>query len=201
MQRDEYEKRLHGFEQLVSMARTYSAILETVIQTDEETRGVLNTYVGFFDAVRVALHNGMLLETAKALDKDCRTASLLNLVRAAQDSPEFAPGVNIGAMQEWLVKRAAFIEGLQALRNKQLAHHDVPAELPGGLIYGEFKDMLEELNNYWMALYRAHHGVAAVMDPRTRMARQDAEALRQTLLRVRREQHRRADEYLSALDQ
>ena len=168
---------------------------------DEETRGVLNTYVGFFNAVRVALHNGMLLETAKALDEDARAASLPNLLKASEESPEFAPGVNIAAMQEWLVEREAFIDGLQTLRNKRLAHHDAPAELPGGLMYGDFTDMLEDLNHYWITLHRAHHGVAAVMDSRIRKARQDTKALRRTLIRVRREQHRRADEDLRALDQ
>ena len=179
----------------------YSAVLETLIQGDDETRGVLDTYRGFFVPVRAALHNGMLLEAAKALDKDPRAASLPNLLKAAAESPGLGPNVDIGDMQKWIEDKKELIEDLGALRNKRLAHSDVPAELPGGLTYGDFKDLLEELREHWMTLHLAFHEAAALMDLATKETQQDTEALRQTLIKVRRETHRRVDEHLSASDQ
>ena len=41
-ERDEYESRLSGFDQLVSVARMHSAILESLIHADDETVSVLN---------------------------------------------------------------------------------------------------------------------------------------------------------------
>ncbi len=201
MNRDEYEKCLEGFDQLVSMARMYSAVLETFIQDDEETEGVLNTYRGFFAPVKAALHNGMLLEAAKALDKNSQAASLQNLLRAVGEAPEFAPGFDASGVDQWLVEREEVIRGLRVLRNKRLAHFDVPAELPGGITYGDFTDLLEDLNKYSTDLQLAFRGHAATMDLAAKEVRQDTEALRRALVKVRREQHRRADEYLSALDQ
>lgn len=200
MDRDEYEKRLDGLGALVSVARMHSAVLESLIRDDAETVGVLNTYRGFFAPARAALHNGMLLEAAKALDNDLRAASLPNLLRAAKESPAFAPDVDIAEMQDWLAEHAAFIGGLQILRNKRLAHFDVPAALPDGLEYGAFTDMLGDLNGFWITLHSACRGVAGVMDLRMKEAQQDTEALRKTLIRVRRDQHRRADDALAALD-
>ena len=201
MNRDEYEKCLEGFDQLVSMARMYSAVLETFIQDDEETEGVLNTYRGFFAPVKAALHNGMLLEAAKALDKDSQAASLQNLLKAVGEAPEFAPGFDASGVDQWLVEREEVIRGLRVLRNKRLAHFDVPAELPGGTTYGDFADLLEDLNKYSTDLQLAFRGHAATMDLAAKEVRQDTEALRRTLVKVRREEHRRADEYLNALDQ
>ena len=121
MNRDEYEKCLEGFDQLVSMARMYSAVLETFIQDDEETEGVLNTYRGFFAPVKAALHNGMLLEAAKALDKNSQAASLQNLLKAVGEAPEFAPGFDASGVDQWLVEREEVIRGLRVLSNKRLA--------------------------------------------------------------------------------
>ena len=179
----------------------YSAILETLIRDDKETQGVLDTYRGFFVPVRAALHNGMLLEVAKALDKDSRAASLPNLLKAAEESPGLAPDVDIRDTQEWIGDKRGLIKDLEALRNKRIAHFDVPAELPGGLTYGDFKDLLKELREHWMALHLAFHEAAAFMDLPTRETQQDTEALRQTLLRVRRETHRRSEDVLRAVDQ
>ncbi len=201
MNRDEYEKCLEGFDQLVSMARMYSAVLETFIQDDEETEGVLNTYRGFFAPVKAALHNGMLLEAAKALDKNSQAASLQNLLKAVGEAPEFAPGFDASGVDQWLVEREEVIRGLRVLRNKRLAHFDVPAELPGGTTYGDFTDLLEDLNKYSTDLQLAFRGHAATMDLAAKEVRQDTEALRRALVKVRREEHRRWDEYLSALDQ
>ena len=199
--REEYEERLEGFGQLVSMAWMYSAVVETLIRDDDETEGVLNTYQGFFVPVHAALHNAMLLETAKALDKDSRAASLPNLLNAAEGSSALAPCVDIAAMQEWIANKEELIKKLQTLRNRGLAHLDVPAGLPGGLTYGDFKDLLTELRDHWIALHRAFHGAAAIMDMRAKASRQDTEALRKTLIKVRRETHRRADDHRRAIDQ
>ena len=104
-------------------------------------------------------------------------------------------------MDQWLVEREEVIRGLRVLRNKRLAHFDVPAELPGGITYGDFTDLLEDLNKYSTDLQLAFRGHAATMDLAAKEVRQDTEALRRALVKVRREEHRRWDEYLSALDQ
>ena len=186
MDRNEYASRLSGFEDLVNTARMQSAILETMIKEDDDTVGVLNTYKAFFLVVRASLHNGMLLEAAKALDRDARAASLPNLVGAARDCPQLAPGVDIAAIEAWIKKHTTVIKDLQTLRNKRLAHFDVPAQLPGGLLYGQFIDLLEDLRGHWLDLYRAFHGVAAVMDRRADEARAHTDEIRKTLISARR---------------
>ena len=187
MDRDEYGERLKGFESHVSAARIHSGILEEMIKDDPEIAGVLNTYGGFFVYVKAALHNGMLLAAAKALDRDARTASLPNLVKAAKESPEFALDVDLACIEEWMEAKASFIGDLILLRNKRLAHFDVPdAELPDGLTYGEFKDMLDALHKHSVALERAFHGIAGVMDLRGDEARSHTNELMRTLIDKRR---------------
>ena len=201
VERDEFRELLEGFEELVSVARMHSAILESLTQKGEEASVVLDAYRGFFGPVGAALHNGMLLETAKALDRDTRAASLPNILAAAKANPEFAPDVDIAAMEAWLDERAAFIDGLHTLRNKRLAHFDVPAELPGGLTYGGLTDLLKDLHGHWITLSRAFTGDAAIQDQRATKAGQDAGALLYALTGHRRERLRRAGEARRALEQ
>ena len=188
MDQYEYRERLSRFESHVSAARVHSGILETMMVDDPDSRSVLNTYPGFFVYAKAALHNGMLLETAKALDKDARTASLPNLVEAARESPEFAPGVDIASIERWLRERVAFITDLIRLRNTRLAHFDVPVpEPPAELEYGEFKDVLKVLWMCAVALYRSFHQVAAVSDDRVREARAHTAEIHRILVAHRRD--------------
>ena len=48
----------------------YSEVLKALIRGDQETMIMLNTYIGFLKPVQTALHNAMILDAAKALDKD-----------------------------------------------------------------------------------------------------------------------------------
>ena len=188
MDQHEYSERLQRFESHVAAARVHSGILETMMVDDPDSRSVLNTYPGFFVYAKATLHNGMLLETAKALDKDPRTASLPNLVKAARESPEFAPDVDIPSVERWLWERAPFVTALIRLRNTRLAHFDVPVpEPPPKLEYGEFKDVLEVLQMCAVALYRAFHQVAAVSDNRVEEARAHTEELHRILVAHRRD--------------
>ena len=174
---------LQRLESHVAAARVHSGILETMMVDDPDSCSVLNTYPGFFAYTRAALHNGMLLETAKALDKDARTASLPNLVKAARESREFAPGVDIPSVERWLRERAAFVTALIHLRNTRLAHFDVPVPEPlAKLKYGEFKDVLEVLRMCAVALYRAFHHVAAVSDDRVSEARAHTQEIHRILV-------------------
>ena len=187
MERSEYEERLEAFASSINAARQYAAVLETLIKEDRETLGVLTTYQGFFAPVRAALNNGLFLETAKALDTDSRTASLPNLMKAVRECPALATGVDIGTMEAWLEDRADLISDLTSLRNKRVAHFDVSTdELPGGLNYGEFQDLLEELKNHWHVLERALRGSGGIMDLMTASTRDDTEEVRQLLVEARR---------------
>ncbi|MXZ47561.1 MAG: hypothetical protein F4Z08_11385 [Chloroflexi bacterium] len=187
MDQHEYRERLQRFENHVSAARVHSGILETMMVDDPDSRSVLDTYPGFFVYAKAALHNGMLLETAKALDKDARTASLPNLVKAARESPEFAPGVDIPSIERWLRERSAFVRALIRLRNTRLAHFDVPVTEPlEELEYGEFTDVLAVLWMCSVKLYCAFHQVAAVSDDRVREARAHTGEIHRILVAHRR---------------
>ena len=186
MERDHYEARLRGFENLVSTALLQSAILESMIRTDEDTLAVLDKHGAFFSVVHRTLNNSMMLEAAKALDRDKRAASLQNLANAAQDCPELAPDVDVSDIQDWIQENKAVIDDLRKIRNTRLAHFDALVEPPGGLIYGEFVDLLTELREHWLTLYLAFHGIAAVMDSREDEARTNTGELMQELIEQRR---------------
>ena len=73
------------------------------------------------------------------------------------------------------------------LRNKRLAHFDVPdTELPDGLPYEDFTDMLDALHKHSVALEQAFHGAAAIIDDRVEEARAHTEEIGQILLADRR---------------
>ena len=188
MDRDEYERRLSGFEIHVSQAKACSGILEEMFESDPDTVRVRKTYRDFFIYTRAALHNEMLLAVAKTLDSDDRTASLPNLVKAARETPEFAPGVDLAKIEGWLEEKEPVIKALTELRNKRLAHFDVLySELEGPLLYGEFTDVLDDLRSHFVALYRAFHHVAAIMDSRPHDVRAQTGEIMRILVNRRRE--------------
>ena len=144
---------------------------------------MLNTYIGFFKPVQVALHNAMLLDAAKALDEDPRTASLPNLLKAAEESPEHAPGVDLAPIDEWIVEQRGFVDDLTRLRHKRLAHLDaVDDDDLNGLLFGEFEDLLDGLQEHSRSLERAFYEAAAVVDERPSQVRKDTEAVRRLLI-------------------
>ena len=170
-ERDQYEARLGGLGELVSMARVHQTILETLFMSgDPETERVLAMYRSFFAPVWRALTNEMFLHATSALDRDRRSASLPNVLKAARESPEFAPGVDIHSMQGWLSGHEDLHKALLALRNKRVAHFDVDdprrtIEFRLGIGYGAFRGFLEGLHRHHGTLVRAFHGRIDVADP------------------------------------
>ena len=161
----------------------YSEALKALIRGDQETMIMLNTYIGFFKPVQTALHNAMILDAAKALDKDPRTASLPNLLKAAKESPEYAPRVDLAPIDEWIVEQRNFVDNLTRLRHKRLAHLDaVDDDDLKGLLFGEFEDLLRVLQEHSNSLERAFYGYAATVDQQRPQARKDTEEVRRLLI-------------------
>ncbi|MYH41927.1 MAG: hypothetical protein F4150_09345 [Chloroflexi bacterium] len=185
--REQYEARLAGYGELVFMARAYQTILESFfLAGDPETWRMLETYRAFFGPVARALTNDMFLHAASAVDRDTRTASLPNLLRAARESPEFAPGADVRGMEEWLSGWEELRTNLRALRDKRLAHFDAgdlreTIELRLGINYGAFRVFLEDLHRHHVTLLRALDGHADAADPAPE-ARAHSSRLRRTLL-------------------
>lgn len=186
-ERDQYEARLRGLGEIVSVARVHQTILETLFMSgDPHAERALAMYRSFFGPVWRALTNDMFLHATSALDRDARAASLPNLLKDARQDRTFAPGVDIRSMQAWLSEQDDLHTALLTLRNKRLAHFDVDdvrrtIELRLGIRYGAFRDFLEGLHRHHVTLVRAFYGHVDTLEPATRVRAHSAQ-LRQTLI-------------------
>ena len=117
--------------------------------TTEENLEVLNRYLGFFHPVREAMQTSMLLTAARIVDKDPRTASVPNLIRAVRENPELLPHATdrlLVNLEEKSGETAETVEKLIVVRNKTLAHRDRSGHVPL-LTKGEVDQLIEGLVN------------------------------------------------------
>jgi len=159
---------------------------------NDDSAEALNRYRGFFLPARDALLWMSLLQFAKVFDRDPRTASLRNLLNAAKtNQAQLAPSStteelnNIG--QE-IDNKQEILERLQRVRSQRIAHHDAIKSGDSSVLYGEVRQLVEDIKSMYNKLRCGHDGVTTSFD---RLAR-DAERHTFELIQIMRDERTRA---------
>lgn len=135
MTREEYRKRLGQLRESLNRGLFYHAVWKSLLLHDESTvhwsiedrNNVMGRFKGFFTPVGSALLDMALMEFAKMFDTDQRTASLANLLKAAQRDSRLVPHISPGELSKISVqikKSKSLLNALKLMRNTRLAHLD-----------------------------------------------------------------------------
>jgi len=87
---EEFGERLQSLRADLFSAKMYYSVWIATWPT-EEAVDILNRWRGFFSPVREALFGMSILQAAKLFDRDQRTISFPNLLKAATLEPELVP--------------------------------------------------------------------------------------------------------------
>ena len=170
MNNSQYKQRLVELERLLSDVIAYFAGWEALTSDDEELVQAMNRYKGFFTPARGAFQQMMMIQAAKAFDRDSRTASFPNLIKAARGNPtDLAPRLSDADFEE-IGHESAEIEDvvrrLSILRNQRLAHLDstVGDHADRTVRYGAFRDLIEAMKRLFNRLSSAFEGRHVAFD-------------------------------------
>ena len=168
MTRQAFSWRMHELGGLVTEAVTYFSAWEALHNADTESVVVLTQYRGHFEPARAGLQLVAVLHVAKLFDKNKRTISIPNLIRAAKlDRPALVPhldDVTLAEIERRLGAHAPVLRRLKRLRDQRLAHYDAAPKGSRRLTPEELADLVEDVKWIWNELDIGHRQNVTVFD-------------------------------------
>ena len=116
----------------------------------DEQNKALGSFGEFLTPVASALNGMALMQFAKVLDKNARTASLATLLDAAQQEPSLVPHrtpSDLAAISKQLNQSKRTIARLRRLRNQKLAHADANPSPVTGLLKRDFDRLIDDIKS------------------------------------------------------
>lgn len=161
MDRQEFKRQLDELMKIVCDITAYLAIWRDLNVADNETAAALNRYRGLFLTARNASLNAGLMQLAKVFDSDPRTISLRNLLIAAKSNmADYVPHVtenDLMGIEATIDSSANLLERLKTYRDKRLAHHDSIVTDDMHLLYGEVRELVENVQCMYGVLHKGHN--------------------------------------------
>lgn len=156
---EEFADRLQHVEKRVSEATSYFSTWEVLGNADEDEVRLMNRYNSIFVPAKVGLQLQMLQTVANLFDRDSRTASFPNLVKAIEEQPDFVPNSAevVRRVRTTLDGLMDPIKKLMKVRNQFLSHFDATSKGLPGVTLGEFRQTLKGAQEALDELTKAHH--------------------------------------------
>jgi hypothetical protein len=169
MKHDEFRKRLDRLHEVLIRGLAYYTVWKNLALHDpskvswslEEQNKVLARFPAFITPVAQALLDMAFMEFAKVFDTKRRTASLVNLLDAAQQDPSLIPGASAGHMDNLfaqLQQSEPMLTRLKRKRNQQLAHVYLQPVPVGPIRNAEFDKLVDDVKSAFNSLSTAHDG-------------------------------------------
>jgi hypothetical protein len=165
----EFRKRLEQLREVIARGSAYWAVSKKLRYHEEgkvswsleEQNKIFGEFQGFLTPVALAVLDMAFLELNKVFDADPRTASLLNLLRAARQDAGLVSGrtaEDVGAVSSQLRQSERILKVLKRRRDQQLAHVDANPAPVDPLLVKEFDRLLEDVRSAFSWLSTAHYG-------------------------------------------
>jgi hypothetical protein len=169
MTHTEFRKRLEQLREVIGRGSAYWAVSKKLRYREEgkiswsleEQDKILGRFRGFFTPVALAVLDMAFLELNKVFDADPRTASLLNLLRAARQDASLVSGrtsAEVDAALRQFRQSERTLKVVKRRRNQQLAHVDANPAPVDPLLVKEFDRLLEDVRSAFSWLSTAHYG-------------------------------------------
>lgn len=206
MKDEEFRKRLDRLHEVLFRGLLYYTVWKELLLYDpskvawslQEQNKVLGRFLGFFTPVALALHDMALMEFAKMFDTNRRTASLVNLLSAAQQDPSLIPRARTGDVAKvsaQLHQNQPILTRLKRMRNQQLAHVYLQPVSVGPMRNTELDKLADDLKSAFSFLSTAHDGgVVSWEYPLQTADRGAREILRVLMEEIKRKQKQHDDE-------
>jgi hypothetical protein len=165
----EFRKRLEQLREVIARGSAYWAVSKKLRYHEEgkvswsleEQNKIFGEFQGFLTPVALAVLDMAFLELNKVFDADPRTASLLNLLRAARQDASLVSGrtpEDVGAVSSQLRQSERTLKVLKRRRDQQLAHVDANPAPVDPLLVKEFDRLIEDVRSAFIWLSTAHYG-------------------------------------------
>jgi hypothetical protein len=169
MRHDEFRKRLDRLHEVLVRGLHYYTVWKDLLLYDpskvswslQEQNKVLGRFLGFFTPVALALHDMALMEFAKLFDAKRKTASLANLLSAAEQDPRLIPRASAGDVAKvsaHLQENQPMLKRLKRLRNQQLAHVYLQPVSVGPIRNTDLDKLADDAKSAFNLLSTAHDG-------------------------------------------
>jgi hypothetical protein len=169
MRHNEFRKRLDRLREVLGRGLLYYTVWKNLSLHDtskvswslEEQNEVLGRFYGFTTPVTLALLDMARLEFAKVFDKDPKTASLWNLLRAARQDPTLIPrgsAVDVDKASAQFRGSKRILSSLERIRNQRLAHVDAEPLPVGPIRNTELDKLVDDVKSAFNFLSTAHDG-------------------------------------------
>lgn len=160
MEHQEFKRQLTELGTVITDGIAYFSAWRGLMVEDEVSAHALNRYRGLFLPARNALLWMTFMQFAKVFDRDPRTVSLRNLVTAAEkDHEHLTPYATEGDLQRLSKQIDAsddILTRLKSLRDQRIAHHDAIRAGDTRLLYGEMRQLVEEVKQTYNSLTSYH---------------------------------------------
>ncbi len=157
----EYKRQLEELLKIVCDGTAYLAVWRDLNVADIESAAALNRYRGLFLTARNASLNAGLMQLAKVFDSDPRTISLRNLLTIAKGNTKeyvpYATDSDLMGIETKINASEDLLKRLKTYRDKRLAHHDSIAAKDTHLLYGEVRQLVEDIQFMYGVLHKGHH--------------------------------------------
>lgn len=202
MRHNEFRKRLDRLREVLGRGLLYYTVWKNLSLHDpskvswslEEQNEVLGRFHGFITPVALALHDMALMEFAKLFDTERRTASLVNLLSAAQQDPRLIPGAStddVAKVSAQLQQSQPILIRLKGVRNQQLAHVYLQPMAVGPIRNTDLDKLADDVKSAFNFLSTAHDGRVVSWEYSLQTADRDTRAilriLREEMVLMRRE--------------
>jgi hypothetical protein len=168
MKPEEFRKRLDRLQGVLRRGLAFYTVWKRLRLHDpsevswslEEANEVAGRYRGFFTPVALALRDMALMEFAKLFDTDRRTASLTNLLAAAQQEPSLIPNASAGDVDKvsaQLRRSKRILTGLKRKRDQEMAHIDAEPLPVDPILSADFDKLVDDVKSAFSFLW-AHSG-------------------------------------------
>ena len=141
---------------------------DKVTWTLDEQNEARDRFRRFFRPVGSALNSMALIQFAKAFDRDPRTASLTNLLDAAQRTPSLVPNrtaADLAAVSSQIKQSERIIKKLKRVRNQSLTHADASPKPVAGLLKRDFDNLIEHTKSAFEYLWSGHKRAGISWNP------------------------------------
>jgi hypothetical protein len=151
MEPQEFKRQITELGSVIYDGVAYFSAWRGLMVEDEVSAHALNRYRGLFLPARNALLWMTIMQFAKVFDRDPRTVSLRNLITAAQEDREhltpYAAEEDLQGLLEQIYGSDDLLARIKNLRDQRIAHHDAIRAGDTRLLYGEVKQLVEEVKS------------------------------------------------------
>ena len=174
MELEEFKRQLHELQNVITNGIAYFLAWYRIANLDDRSAHALNRYRGFFLPAQLSLKQMALLQFAKVFDRDSRTVSLYNLLFAAKNNPTLlvphAKEHDLQNLESKITSNDELLIHLKSYRDQRLAHHDQVVSKDTSLLFGQVRQLIDEVKDMYNSLSDWHDGSTTSFDFMSREA-------------------------------